>query len=82
MPRVPCPARPKEVTRTSFFEATLGKAKAKKFLKAEESRRQKLRKKQKPERKQQLKDNYKAYSMKPENKERKKVTNQKPLPGK
>ena len=75
MPRVPCPVRPKEVTRTSFLEATLGKAKARKFLKAEATKKQKLWKKQTPERKQQLKDNNKAYNIKPENKERRKTLN-------
>ena len=44
-------------------------------MKAEATKKQKLWKKQTPERKQQLKDNNKAYNIKPENKERRKVLN-------
>ena len=75
MPRVPCPARPSGITRASFLEATIGKIKARKALKAEAAKKKKLWKKQTPERKQQLKNNNKDYNKKPENKERRKVLN-------
>ena len=38
MPRVPCPARPQRITRNKYFEATLGKRKAKKFMDSERER--------------------------------------------